>query len=772
MYKTKNLVICESPSKSKTIEKILGPDYKVKASFGHIMDLPKSKLGFDPKNNFKPEYSVTKDKLKVVKELKSLIGPDTVIWLAADDDREGERIAYDVGLVLGKNGNITKRVKFHEITKNAILEAMNNPTKVNMDTVWAQTCRRIIDRAVGYKLSPLLWKKIKYGLSAGRVVSVTVRIVVDREKEISDFKPDEYWKLLLSIKSKPPFKAELLKIDGKNTKVKNETEASSIKTDCDKHDYILDDIVSKDSTRNPPPPFITSSLQQTASTQLGFAPKKTMMLAQKLYEGSIRVSGHTGGLITYMRTDSVNLSDLATTAAKNVIRKEYGDEYTLPYVRKYKTKAKGAQEAHEGIRPTVMELTPSSIKRHLSHDEYRLYALIWKRAMATQMAPAKVATTTYKILGGKDRNYEFVSKGTKILFPGFMMVYTEGSDNVDDALSSSEKFLPDVEKGTVFKDTLLDAEQHFTKPPARYTEASLIKKLETEGIGRPSTYATTISTIMNREYVEKTKEKTLAPTVIGTVVTDYLIEHFPDIVSLSFTANMENDLDKISEGKMKWYEVMHNFYDDFVKAVESKDDSERVNYSEAKLIGVDPASKLDVFIRVGQHGNYVQLGEKEEGSKNKPKTSPIPKGRRLEEVDLEEALRYLELPKILGTTPEGDDIKVAIGMFGPYLQVKKTYYSLKEDDPYTITLERAREIIKELNAIKAKALWVDFPEANTKIIDGRYGPYITVGEGKSKKNYKLPRGMKESDVRKLTLADIDKIIKSQPTTPKKKFKRR
>ncbi len=767
----KNLVIVESPAKAKTLTKFLGSDYKVLASFGHVSDLPKNELGFDPDNDFKPKYLVSPDKKRVISELKKNIGPDTTVYLAADEDREGESIAWHLLETLKLQKHDTKRIVFHEITKSAILHAIEHPGKLNMNMVDAQQARRVLDRAVGYKLSPLLWTKIKYGLSAGRVQSVALRIVVDKENEISAFIPEEYWKLKLDILSNPNFKAEFSKHNGKITKVTNVEQATNIKTECDKYDYVLDDIVEKDSTRNPSPPFTTSTLQQEASNKAGLAPKQTMMLAQKLYEGNHTLPNHTGGLITYMRTDSTNLSTLALNACKEVILKEYGKEYSLTSPRIY-SKSKGkvaAQEAHEAIRPVNMNLKPSDLSGYLDSRELKLYTLIWQRTLATQMAQAKVANTTYKIYGGKDKEYEFVAKGTKIVFPGFMKAYTVEDSN------SKDKFLPNVPKGTIFKDTELTTEQNFTKPPARYSEASLIKKMEAEGVGRPSTYASTLSTISTRGYVILNDDKKLEPTTIGKVVTEYLLENFSDIVNLSFTANIEAEFDKIANGEIKWQSVMHNFYDNFVKTVNDKQGGDRVQFSKAKEIGTDKETGLPIFVKEGTHGVYIQIGEANKEEKIKPhKISPVPKGVKLDDITLDQAKHYLKVPRVLGdknTKP----IKVGIGRFGPYLQWDNKYYSIKpsyEISPYEIGFKRAVEIINEVDKEKAKALvWTkdNTVYGTMSIINGRYGVYLNVtGKGKNKKaNYKIPKDITEDKAKSLKVDEVINIIENQPKTNNK-----
>ena len=758
----KNLVIVESPAKARTISKFLGKDYTVMASMGHVRDLPKSKLGFDPEDNFKPQYLVSRDKSKVISDLKKQIKKDTVIYLAADEDREGEAIAWHLIPALKIQKNPIKRIVFHEITKKAITEALENPRDVDQNLVDAQQARRILDRAVGYKLSPLLWKKVRYGLSAGRVQSVAVRIIVDREREIEAFVPVEFWKIKLDLKN-PAFKAELAKINGKTAKVNNESEANTIKNSCNEGKYLLEDIEEKESKRNPAPPFTTSTLQQEASRKAGFSVKQTMIVAQQLYEGNVtNIPNHTGGLITYMRTDSVNLSTFATSAAKDVIEKEYGKEYTLSKPRGYKSKAKGAQEAHEAIRPVNLHLKPSDVKSYLDSAQYKLYSLIWKRTIATQMAQAVVANTTYKISGGKNKEYEFHSKGTRIVFAGFMKAYTEGSDDPEAVLDNTEKILPDVKKGTILEKDSLVCEQNFTKPPARYTEASLVKKLETEGIGRPSTYAPTIATIQAREYVIKTEDKKLAPTLIGSVVNDFLVEHFPDIVNLGFTAHIEEEFDDIAEGKIAWEDVMKEFYSPFVKNIEDKEENApRAKFSDIRELGNDPKTSKPVTARVGQYGPYVQLGTKDD-EESKPKIASIPDNISVNSITLEEALVLLQLPKVLGEDENGDDVKVNIGRFGPYIQIKSEFFSLKDDDPYTIELQRALEVVKEIRETKAKALIKDFPKDKIQILIGKYGPYIKKGRS----NFKLPKDCENPE--NLTIEEVKDIIENQPSKGGKK----
>jgi len=761
----KNLVIVESPAKAKTISKFLGSDFTVMASMGHVRDLPKSSLGFDPEDNFKPKYMVTADKKKVISDLKKQISKDTTIYLAADEDREGEAIAWHLIPALKIEKNPIKRIVFHEITKDAILKALENPRDVDQNLVDAQQARRILDRAVGYELSPLLWKKVRYGLSAGRVQSVAVRIIVDRENEIRAFIPEEYWKIKADFIN-PELKSELAKINGKTVKIENEEQALKIEASLKQGAYKLVDIEEKESTRNPAAPFTTSTLQQEASRKLGLSVKQTMVVAQQLYEGNVgNIPNHTGGLITYMRTDSLNLSTVATTAAKAVIEEEYGKEYSLSKPRVYTSKAKGAQEAHEAIRPVNLALKPSEIKPYVDSMQYKLYSLIWKRTLATQMAVAKIANTTYKIEAGRDKECEFQVKGQRIIFAGFMKAYTEGSDNPEAALDSTEKILPNIEIGKVLELEKLESEQKFTQPPARYTEASLVKKLESEGIGRPSTYAPTISTIQAREYVTKTEDKKLIPTPTGEVVNSFLVDHFSGIVDLGFTAKIEEEFDEIAMGRIAWEQVMKDFYGNFKKTIDEKESSiSKEDYLQVREVGIDPKSGKPVSARVGRFGPFVQIGTKDD--EEKPKFVAIPEHLNMDTITLDEALFLFTLPRTVGKTENGEEIKANIGRFGPYLQVKTKFYSLKTDDPYTVDLNRALEIIKETDEAKEKSTIKTFEKEKIQILVGQYGPYIKQG----RKNFKIP---KNAEAENLTLEDCLEIIEkdSKGTSTKKTAKK-
>lgn len=688
----KYLLIVESLTKSKTISKILDSNYVILASYGHIKDLPKNRLGFNT-NDFTPEYNITSDKRKVVNEIKHHYDKDTMVYIGSDFDREGHLIAQHLIEVLGIPKERYKRIEFHEITKEAIMHAIANPVELEVNLANAAMARRILDRAVGYELSPLLWKKVRFGLSAGRVQSVTVRILTDREEEINAFIPEEFWKIKAEF-IKPELKADLVKINGKNIKINNQNEANHIETSLKMGTFQLVDIEEKESIRNPAPPFTTSTLQQEASRKIGSSVKQTMQTAQQLYEGNVgAIPGHTGGLITYMRTDATNLSTLATTMAKKVIEQEYGKEYSLEFPRKFTTKSKGAQEAHEAIRPVNLALKPSDIKPYVDNYQYKLYDLIWKRTLATQMTSAKVANTTYKIEAGKNKECEFQTKGQRIIFPGYMKAYTEGSDNPESALDNIDKILPNIDKGTILNIDKILLEQNFTKPPARYTEASLVGKLEKEGIGRPSTYASTISTIISRGYVVIDNEKKMIPTPTGEVVVKFLKEQFPYIVDLKFTANIEEKFDEIASGKIPWKQVISEFYNNMKKDIIEKESSiSKETYLQVRELGTDPVSGKPVTVRNGRFGQFIQIGTKEDT--DKPRFANLPSHLSMNKITLEEALPLFAMPRVVGKI-DGKDIKANVGKFGPYLEVNRVYYPLRDKDPYTIDLETSLQVIKD-----------------------------------------------------------------------------
>lgn len=661
MAAAKNLVIVESPAKAKTISKFLGSGYVVRASMGHVRDLPKSKIGVDVEHDFEPTYSVSAEKKKVITELKSYIGPKTVIWVATDEDREGEAIGWHLLEALKhKEDAHVHRIVFHEITKPAIMAAIESPRRIDQNLVDAQQARRVLDRLVGYELSPLLWKKIRYGLSAGRVQSVAVRLIVEREREIRAFKAEEYWSLTAQYEHEgKKFPALLNRIGDVKAEVHNEAESQKIVSELEGATHTVENVETKEVRRNPAPPFTTSTLQQEAARKCGFSVKKTMVIAQGLYEG-VDVFGETMGLITYMRTDAVNLSQQALTQAQEVIQKEFGTEYGLKEPRVYKSK-KGAQEAHEAIRPVDLSLTPHAVKEFLDKDQHRLYELIWKRTLACQMKEAlleQVGADITTTKAGSTLPYVFRATGQTVKFPGFMKVYTEGRDQPEEEKEDEESMLPELEQGQNLDLKELLPEQHFTKPPARYTEASLVKKLESEGIGRPSTYAPTISTVIDRGYVKKDK-KQLMPTDTAEVVNDMLVEHFPDVVDYKFTAKMEEDLDAIAEGQQKWVPIIRGFYEPFHKTIGIKEEtlkkSDIVNETTTEIC--EKCGK-PMVIKLGRFGKFLSCSNYPE-CKNARPLHPVEKTP--EQVEAEKQYADKKCDKC------GKPMVMKTGRFGTFL---------------------------------------------------------------------------------------------------------
>ncbi len=758
---TKNLVIVESPAKAKTIEKFLGKDYLVRSSFGHIRDLPKKGLNIDKDNHFAPTYEISSDKKKVVSELKKLAKGNEV-WLASDEDREGEAIAWHLTQALKLDPKKTKRIVFHEITKTAIEHAIENPRTVDINLVDAQQARRILDRLVGYELSPVLWKKVRAGLSAGRVQSVAVRIIVEREREIREFTTSSSYKIsALFTTPKGELKAEL------PDKLPSLEAARAFLESCIGASFIVDSIDKKPGSRSPGAPFTTSSLQQEAARRLGYGVKQTMMLAQRLYE-----TGH----ITYMRTDSTILSGLAINAAKEYITKSYGANYVT--VRQYKTKNSSAQEAHEAIRPTNFAHTTAGD----DEQQKKLYNLIWQRALASQMAPAKTDRTeiTISVLTSqksKVKSQKFLAKGEILIFEGFLKVYGGGKDDT---------LLPDVKKGDTLTAQSITATETFTRPPARYSEATLVKKLEELGIGRPSTYAPTINTIQVRGYVEKTdlqgEERTvqelileqskvesqkskvitgadrnkLIPTPLAEVVTDFLVKYFSSVIDYDFTARVESDFDEIAEGKQQWPQMIAAFYKDFHPLVAKSDAASRKETSQARLLGKDPKTGKPIYARFGRYGAMLQLGEVED--EQKPTFAPMPAETTLEAVTLEQALEMFKLPRLVGKTADGQEIKANIGRFGPYIQVAKTFVSIKPLDPMTITEAEALELYAAKLEKDANKYIKEFA-SGIKVVNGQYGPYITDG----KKNAKIP---KETEPASITEAEAKALLAAAPAKGK------
>lgn len=757
----KNLVIVESPAKAKTIEKYLGSDYIVKSSFGHIRDLPKKGLNIDIANGFTPTYQIPADKKKVIAELRKAAGAATDVWLASDEDREGEAIAWHLCEALKLDPKKTKRIVFHEITKPAIENAIKNPRFVDQNLVDAQQARRILDRLVGYELSPVLWKKVRPGLSAGRVQSVAVRLIVEREREIKEFEAESSFKIsgLFKVEN-AELPAELAK------KLDDKAQAQKFLEDCKDASFTINAIEQKPGTRSPGAPFTTSSLQQEAARRLGFSVKQTMTIAQQLYE-----SGH----ITYMRTDSTILSGTAIKAAEEYIVSNFGKQYHQ--VRQYKTKSGSAQEAHEAIRPTNF----GKLKAGKDAGQEKLYYLIWQRALASQMAPATIDRTEVKILVST-RPEMFVAKGEVLRFDGYFKVYGGGKDDV---------ILPDVKEGQKLLAETIEATQTFSRPPARYSEASLVKKLEELGIGRPSTYAPTISTIQSRGYVEKSDlegltrsadkltlksgkitEETatetygadrnkLLPTPLADVTTDFLVKNFGSIVDYDFTARAEENFDHVADGKETWTTFLTDFYKKFHPLVEKSDDISREESTQTKVLGADPKSGKPIMARYGRFGPMLQRGETE--SEDKPDFAPLPADTTLDTVTFEQALEMFKLPRLVGKTNDGQDIKANIGRFGPYIQVGKLFVSIKPLDPMKITEEEALDFYAAKLVAEKEKFINEFP-SGIKVLKGQYGPYITDG----KKNVRIP---KATDPTTLTEAEAKAMLAKAPTK-KKKFVRR
>jgi DNA topoisomerase-1 len=768
----KNLVIVESPAKAKTIEKFLGKDFLVKSSFGHVMDLSKKDLGVDIENGFIPQYKVSPDKKTIVSELKKLASKAEAIWLATDEDREGEAISWHLVNALGLDENKVKRIVFHEITKTAITEAIEAPRNIDKNLVNAQTARRVLDRLVGYELSPLLWKKVKPGLSAGRVQSVSVRLIVEREEEIKNFESTSSFRVTAKFYLKDQDDKTLLSAElPKRFNSREEAEAF-LKT-CIDAGFSIKDIETKPAKKSPAPPFTTSTLQQEASRKLNFPVAYTMRIAQQLYEA---------GLITYMRTDSVNLSNMALAVASETITKNWGEDYVK--IRKYRTKSKGAQEAHEAIRPTFI----SNETVNADKPGKKLYDLIWKRTVASQMADAKLEKTNVSIDISTSPE-KFIARGEVVKFDGFLKVYTESTDDNNKNGNGNGTTLPPVNKGdTLISESIL-ATQRFTQHPLRYTEASLVKKMEELGIGRPSTYAPTISTIQKREYIKKNdkpaierkfiqlslaggiiEEKTatekvggdkgkLIPTDLGAVVNSFLMQFFQDILEYNFTAGVEKEFDNIANGQRAWNEMLEEFYGPFHDKV--VDTQEKANkFSGEKLLGQDPETGKNVFVKIGRFGPMVQLGDT--SSEEKPRFAGLQKDQSIDDISLEDALALFSFPKTIGEY-EGSEMIVALGRYGPYIKHNNAFFALeKTDDPANVSHQRAVEIIEAKRQEERNRIICEYEEnKEVKVLRGRYGPYISIG----KKNFKIP---KDRDPESLSLEDCIEISKDPKNEPKKR----
>lgn len=775
-----NLVIVESPAKAKTIEKFLGKDYKVMSSYGHIRDLKKKELSIDL-DTLNPDYEIPDEKKKVVSELKKSAKAAKKVWLASDEDREGEAISWHLCEVLGLDEEKTNRIVFHEITKPAILRAIESPRRLDMNLVNAQQARRVLDRLVGFRLSPVLWRKVKPALSAGRVQSVAVRLIVEREREIQNFKSEPYYRLnaVFAVTgedgSKSEVKAEL------NKRFKTHEEALSFLELCKTSKFKVSSIAKKPLKRTPAPPFTTSTLQQEAARKLGFTVSQTMMVAQRLYEA---------GRITYMRTDSVNLSALAIDNCKTEIERLYGEDYGK--VRKYQTHSKGAQEAHEAIRPTYIE----NVSVDGTSQEKRLYDLIWKRTIASQMADARIEKTTVNISleaedGGGSTDLQFVANGEVIAFEGFLKVYNESSDDEENGDTLSHA-LPAMREGEDLERREITSTERYSQGPNRYTEASLVRKLEELGIGRPSTYAPTISTIQQREYVQKGDRKgeerryavdslmglkvtsktkkemagadkgKLIPTDIGIVVNDFLMANFPEIMDYNFTAKVEQDFDKIAEGKAEWNKEMRAFYQGFEPEVEKVMNARSEHKAGERELGVDPKTGKPVFVKIGRFGPVVQIGSADDDEK--PRFSQLPSDKSMETITLDEALELFKLPRKVGQF-EGTDVVIGAGRFGPYVLHEKKYTSLpKEEDPLTISLDAAINLIQKKRLQDAQRHLKTFEEdAKMEVMNGRYGPYIAY-DGK---NYRMPKALHEK-ASELSYEECMDIVKNAPEPKRKK----
>ncbi len=765
-----NLVIVESPAKAKTIERFLGKDFMVRSSMGHVMDLSKKDLGVVIDDGFRPDYEISPDKKKIVADLKKISKEAEVVWLATDEDREGEAISWHLVNALDLKDEKIKRIVFHEITKSAIKNAIDNPRGIDMNQVNAQQARRVLDRLVGFKLSPLLWKKVKPALSAGRVQSVAVRLIVEREEEIMKFKAVSSYRIAAEFSFKDKGKGQKLFAE-LPVRFKSKEEAIEFLNKCVGADFAISDVETRPAKKSPAPPFTTSTLQQEAGRKLGFSVASTMRVAQQLYEA---------GLITYMRTDSVTLSRLAMAMAKEEITNLYGTEYVK--TRQFTTKSKGAQEAHEAIRPTYL----NNLSINGNKAQKKLYELIWKRTIASQMSDALLEKTIVSI-GVSTVKENFIARGEVIKFDGFLKVYIESTE--DENNKESKEILPSVTVGELLDLRQMIAEQRFTQASRRYTEATLVKKMEELGIGRPSTYAPTISTIQKREYIEKGDKKgnardynyitlenneltealktekagfeknKLFPTDLGTVVNKFLVQYFNNIIEYNFTASVEKEFDEIASGKKVWNEMISEFYTPFHDQVNDVEQKTR-KFSGEKLLGQDPGTDKNVFVKIGRFGPVVQIGDTE--SDEKPKFAGLKKGQSLETITLEEALELFNFPRGIGSF-EGQELNVAIGRYGPYIKHDNKFFSLgKNDDPATILQDRAIEIINEKRLQDKQKVIMSFGEKDPLLVlRGRYGPYISY----KKKNYRIPKSQNPA---KLTLEDCMKIVEHQDKAGKKK----
>jgi len=762
----KNLLIVESPAKAKTINRYLGSDFEVLASYGHVRDLPSKDGAVDADNDFRMQYELSEGSKKHVDAIVKAARKAEAVYLATDLDREGEAISWHIYEIL-KDKKLTHkipfyRVEFSEITKHAIKEAVANPRELSMDLVNAQQARRALDHLVGFNLSPLLWKKIKPGLSAGRVQSPALRMIVEREREIEAFRAQEYWTIEADLeKSEQVFTANLVRLDGEKFRqfdIQDEKRATAVRDQllADANGKLkADRIKRKERQRKPAPPFITSTLQQDASRKLRFSAQKTMRTAQTLYEG-VDINGNTEGLITYMRTDSVTLSVDALADIRRQIKETFGQDYLPEEPNYYKTKSKNAQEAHEAIRPTSAGLIPGKIKRFLTDDQFRLYELIWKRALACQMNPARMDTVAVEFDCGARASFR--ANGSVITFPGFLAVYEVSKP---ENKQKTENQLPDIQEGDVLELHRIRSEQHFTEPPPRYSEASLVKAMEDYGIGRPSTYASIMSTLVRRHYAEL-ENRRFKPTNTGRVVERFLENHFNEYVDYEFTARLEDELDEVARGELEWIPLLRSFWKPFNERVLRK--GEDVDPREAKgtrILGTDPKSGKPLSVRLGRYGPHAQIGTMDD--EDKPVFAGFSPGQILETITLEEALELFKLPRELGVTAEGEKVFAAIGRFGPYIRFDSKFVSLKDVDPHEVTLKQALKLIAEKKEFEANRIIQTFEGSDIQVLRGRYGPYITDGH----KNARMP---KDREPESLTLAECEALIAEAPDRKRGKKK--
>ncbi|CAN5132915.1 DNA topoisomerase I [soil metagenome] len=766
----RNLLIVESPAKARTLEKYLGPDFAVLACYGHVRDLIPKEGAVDPDRDFAMTYQVIERNEKHVNAIARALRSAETLYLATDPDREGEAIAWHLCELLNGRGALggkaVYRVAFDEITRSAVTHAVEHPRRLSPELVDAQQARRALDYLVGFNLSPLLWKKVRRGLSAGRVQSPALRLIVEREEEIEAFERREYWTIEADTdKDGKRLSARLAQLGGRKVEQFSFPEQAAARAaertlhEAAGGELLVARIEKKERRRNPAPPFTTSTLQQEASRKLRFGAQRTMRVAQKLYEG-IDIGDGAVGLISYMRTDSVTLSNEALEDIRATISSRYG-KATLPdQPRRYKTKSKAAQEAHEAIRPTSTARAPEDLAHRLDADQLKLYTLIWQRTVACQMVPAVFDTVTLDLLAGPDgkKRHSFRATGSTLKTPGFMSVYQEGRDDAETD-EDTEKILPPVTEGERLRLTAIRSEQHFTEPPPRFSEASLVKALEEFGIGRPSTYANIISTLQNREYVEMDSRRFI-PTDIGRIVNNFLTQHFARYVDYDFTARMEDALDAISRGEKEWKPLMKGFWEPFSARVKEKEASvSREEVAQARELGVDPATGRPISVRMGRYGPFVQIGTKDDDEK--PKFAGLRPGQKMDGLGLEEALELFKLPRDLGATPEGESVSASIGRFGPYVKYGDKFVSIRDDDPYTINLERALELIRTKQEADAKRLIRDFPEAQIQILNGRYGPYVT----DKSKNARIP---KDRDPKSLSLEECRALLEQAPVRGRRK----